>query len=234
MKDVTVLMLGHKAQTGKDTFFSVAKDYGFVRAAFADKLKLTVMDLYNFSHDQMFGESKDIEDTRYTNTVDKEMILDEANWDPMEVDLALSNGVEMHEMMIPNPDYKPFFTPRRILQIFGQQQRLLFPDIWAAYVFNTTIPSLVKEGHDRIVITDFRFRNEAKIAKDWQNNNVNNKLRLIKINRDIEVKSGAGDISEHDLDEFTGWNYIVNNLTTLDTYKESVKYFLKDFFDSNL
>ena len=231
MKDITVLLLGHRSLAGKDTFFSFAKDYGFVRASFADKLKQTVMDLYGFSHEQMHGSLKDTEDLRYPNTVDTPRMVDREIWGTDdEINLALDNGVEYEDMLIPNPDYRPFFTPRRILQLFGQQQRLLFPDIWASYVFNTTIPELVVQGHNRIAITDFRFQNEAKVAQRWSKSSEFNKLSLIKINRNIVAKSGSKDISEHDLDNFTEWNFTLNNLGSLDEYQALVKDFiLKNF-----
>ena len=129
---ILVILLGHKSMTGKDTFFSFIKDRGFTRVAFADKLKSTVADLYNFSHDQMHGNSKDVMDTRYPNLIDPEFIR--------------VKGLFGFSRKVKNPDYKPFLTPRRILQIFGQQQRALDPNIWANYVFNVEIARLVKEG----------------------------------------------------------------------------------------
>ena len=232
MRDITVLQLGSKSLVGKDTFFNTAKEYGFIRVAFADKLKNTVMDLYNFSHEQMYGNLKDIEDTRYPNTVDEKSILKPEWADSIDdVNLALDNGVTYKSMLMPNQDYKPFFTPRRILQIFGQQQRLLFPDIWAAYIFSTEIPRLVEEGHTKFIVTDFRFKNEAQVAMRWKNTSINNKLYLIKINRDIFAKSGSNDISEHDLDDFTGWNFELNNNSTLENYNLLVKDFILTNFN---
>lgn len=216
--ETLVLMLGHKSLVGKDTFFSFAKDYGFVRAAFADKLKSTVADLYGFNHEQMHGSMKDTMDTRYPNIFDQQKIL--CNYDDPDptkeegiTDLARRCFIKV------NPDYKPLLTPRRILQIFGQQQRSLFPDIWAAYVFNSEIPKLVEQGHNKIVITDFRFKNEARVALSWSQQ-AGNSLKIIKINRpSVIAKTGAGDISENDLNDFQQWDEMLDNSKDLEAYK---------------
>ena len=162
-KCVEVVLLGHKSLAGKDTVAGFMKPYGYVRKAFADKLKSVVSDLYNFNHDQMYGIGKDIEDLRYENTID----------DP------ISNS------------YKPCFTPRRILQRFGQDQRRIDPDIWARYIFNAidievsnTTHDLFKE-HYLYVITDFRFKNEYDVAKLWskKDSGVHKTLYVVKIDR---------------------------------------------------
>lgn len=218
---VLVIMLGHKSMTGKDTFFSFVKDLGFKRVAFADKLKSTVADLYNFSHDQMHGNSKDVMDERYPN-----------DFDPKEYPVPAVDGSLTPKLLnftvpvkaIANPEYKEFFTPRRILQIFGQQQRSLDPDIWAKYIFNVEIPKLVAEGHNKIVVTDFRFRNEAKVAQRWQEaNKESGLLKLVKINRPgILARSGASDISENDLNDFDGWNDVIVNNDSIEAYRDQV------------
>lgn len=193
MNDTVVVMLGHKSLAGKDTVFGFAEELGFKRVAFADKLKTTCMDLFNLSHDQVFGESKDIMDKRYPNTRDNPS----------------------------DSDYKPFLTPRRILQIFGQDQRSLFPNIWASYIFTTAIPALEAQGHRKIVITDFRFSNEAIAAREWASRTQNSQLSIYKVHRPgIIALSGSNDISETQLDSFKGWDGEILNDSDLATLKE--------------
>lgn len=210
-KPITVIMLGHKSLVGKDTLYSSVKNFGIARAAFADKLKSTVADLYGFSYEQMHGNLKDEMDDRYPNTVDKEYTQrgsggDDIGGQPVSI--------------IKNPDFKPYFTPRRILQIFGQQQRSLFPDIWASYVFYTEVDRLSKAGSNIIVVTDFRFKNEAKVAQRWAKE-TGNILHIVKINRpSVTALSGASDISENDLNTFEGWDYIIDNTGTLKEYED--------------
>jgi len=208
-------MLGYRSLTGKDTFFSFAKDLDYKRLAFADCLKDTVADLYNFSHEQMHGDYKDVEDTRYLNLVD-----------PKTITVFGHLGVGVRgvgpPIEIPNPDYKKFLTPRRVLQIFGQDQRKLFPDIWASYIFNTKVPELISQGHTKIVITDFRFRNEADVALRWSETRPDIDLKLINIKRDVIARSGANDISENDLNTFSKWHYTLDNNSTLVSFGDKV------------
>jgi hypothetical protein len=194
MENVTVVMLGHKSLAGKDTIYSFAKELGFKRVAFADSLKYACMDLFDLTEDQVFGSSKDVMDKRYPNTRDCEWIF-------------YDDGSEAE-----NPDYKPFLTPRRILQLFGQDCRSLFPDIWASYIFNRTIPKLAAQGYNKIMVTDFRFKNEASVAQQWANT-TGNKLFMFKVHRPgVVAKTGAGDISENDLNDFGCWSgEIVND-----------------------
>jgi hypothetical protein len=213
---VTVILLGHKSLSGKDTFFEAVEDMGFARAAFADKLKSTVADLYNFSHDQMYGEGKDIQDERYPNTVDKE-------WVERDIEGIHGSGREL----VKNPDYKAFFTPRRILQLFGQQQRSLFPDIWASYVFSTKIPELISKGHSNIIVTDFRFQNEAKVSEKFAKESGYD-LHTVKIVRpDVLAKSGANDISEVDLDNYP-FMHVLHNEGTLEEFQKKARDFVSN------
>jgi len=120
---IVVVLLGHKAKAGKDTIAEFVEDLGFKRAAFADKLKHTVMDLYHFNNEQMFGETKEQQDERYPNLIDKEFFYPgEEDYPNPELntlakfDSYLKSSptlsVDVQSLKIPNPDYKSFFTPR--------------------------------------------------------------------------------------------------------------------------
>lgn len=181
-------MLGHKSQVGKDTLGDqlVQRD-NFERLAFADKLKQTVQELYNFSSEQMYDPiAKNTPDVRYPNTIDK-----------------------------PSDDgYTKHFTPRRILQIFGQQQRLLYPNIWASFVFNKIQEIHNNTGKENFIITDFRFPNELVVAKAWEQQNFyKRKVFSVKIQRTDLSKnfSGVEDISETALDDFSNWSFTLTN-----------------------
>jgi hypothetical protein len=212
---VLVVMLGYKSLSGKDTVYQFAKDLGFVRAAFADKLKDTVADLYNLTDAQVHGSLKDVMDERYLNKRDPEYIVSNTHYGTIT--------------SLPNSDYTQMFTPRRILQLFGQDQRSIYEDIWAAYVFGRTIPELVKQGHNKVMITDFRFRNEARVAKLWEAADPRHLLEVVNISRPgIEAKSGAGDISENDLNEFEGWTASLLNDDSLESLKDKSLALLTD------
>jgi len=211
---VIVVMLGHKSQAGKDTVAGYLSELGFVRAAFADKLKNTVQDLYGFTKEQMYGSTKDVEDNRYPNIYDEKYIA---------TDIP---GVEgSGDERVLNPEYKEFFTPRRILQVFGQQQRALYPTIWPVYVFNVAIPKLIEQGHSKIVITDFRFKNEAAVAEQWAADSPETRaLHTVKIYRpDVESKTSPTDISEIDLDDYTFQHMLTNDGSLEDLREKSLE-----------
>jgi hypothetical protein len=214
---INVVMLGHRARTGKDSLTAeMIRRYPKTcyRYAFADKLKSVVADLYDFSPEQMYGDLKDVEDTRYPNNMDDRLIIEKQ---PMGFgDTVLQ--IKTHT----NPDYKPYLTPRRILQIFGQQQRAIYPDIWAQYVFN----QIEKEHREHITddvqrvvfIADFRFPNEFNVARRWRDLGSGRKLYCIKLMRpEMPTISGQEDISETALTEFEYWEWSIMapNLSTL-------------------
>lgn len=201
----TVLMLGHKARAGKDTVAGFLYNYGFVRSAFADKLKETVKDLYQLSEDQVWGNSKDSEDTRYKK--------DSGGWNPLLIDNSSYIYCSIDK----------YYTPREILQKFGQEQRVRYPDIWANYVFYETIPKLKHSG--LIVITDFRFRNELSVAKRWEEQDPSNRrVVTVKINRPgVLALSGSNDISEIDLEGFKFDFEIINDGSLNELEEKSIR-----------
>ena len=186
MKNV-VILLGHKKQTGKDTVATELQKHisDLECFHFADKLKEIAKDLYSLSDEQLHGNLKEVEDKRYPNIYDAPYILSKKT-----------------DMWIKNPEYSEFFTPRRILQIVGQQQRALFPNVWAEYVFT----QIANKRGGCYVIPDFRFRNEYAVAKKWQESNSENKLIVFRIDRPSIIQDST-DISENDLNDFDCWDF---------------------------
>jgi hypothetical protein len=234
---VTVLMLGHRAGVGKDSCAKFLQEYGYKRRAFADKLKSVVADLYNFNEDQMHGSTKDTMDLRYRNMIDQPTIAITEQAGSMHCDINNVDYPVEAMTIVPNPDWKEYFTPRRILQIFGQQQRQIYPDIWAQYVFNQVDKDLdvyrITNTNLFYVISDFRFRNEYDVALNWKNSEVEGyekQLYCVRIDRPGTIaKSGAGDISEHDLDDFQNWdNIIIKPNINLDDLREEMYLFHKN------
>lgn len=174
-----VILLGHKARTGKDTVADyLFNQYGFFRYGLADKLKQVVADLYAFDEEQMYGKFKDVEDLRY-----------------------------------------PGFTPRQILQKFGQEQKEVISNFWAKYLF----ASIDLGGRDcNYVVPDCRFPDEIQTALDWERiNPKERRVTTVKIVRDNAAEiSGADHISETALGEYKHWNFVIlNNTTVADLYK---------------
>lgn len=204
LKTVNVVMLGYRSLAGKDTCAGFLKDYGYQRKAFADKLKDVVADLYNLRDEQIHGCLKDVEDVRYINYRDS------------------------------NPSTH-FLTARRILQFFGQDQRSIYPDIWAQYIFNAIDYEVLTQDKSEFsyVITDFRFKNEYKVAERWNNtfvDGVEKRLRTIQINRpDVFARSGANDVSENELNDFKDWTHTIINDGSLDDLRAKIVLLTQQF-----
>jgi hypothetical protein len=60
-----IIVLCGKSRSGKDTAATFLKELGFIRVAFADKLKDHCMSMYNLSQQQVHGNLKDQIDSRY-------------------------------------------------------------------------------------------------------------------------------------------------------------------------
>jgi len=116
---------------------------------------------------------------------------------------------------------------RKCLQLFGQAGRAYNPDIWVDNCFEYMNKFDLRDG--KIIITDLRFKNEAKRLKEKG-------FKLIRISRDRDKRvefglSNEDDISETDLDDYTEFDYWINNNGTkeelfelIDTmFKEEIK-----------
>lgn len=63
---IQVLLLGHRKRAGKDTLARfLVERHGFIRLAYADKLKDVVCDLFRFNDEQREGSLKEVVDPRY-------------------------------------------------------------------------------------------------------------------------------------------------------------------------
>lgn len=224
---VLVVLLSGKSQNGKDSLYiESGKDLDFYRVSFADKLKKSAMDIFRLTEDQVFGDLKDVEDKRYPNLVDEEYITKEY---PPTSQTSASTVVR-----IENKDYKEYFTPRRILQLYGFKMRELYPTIWADYVFKSIIPNKISEGVTKFMITDVRFKNEIKAAESWSKESENYNIVKIRINRDgFFSLSAPDDISEVDLDDYNDWDSIILNNKDLKSLgfkaKTTLEYYLEKY-----
>lgn len=116
-----------------------------------------------------------------------------------------------------NPDTGEPLTVRNVLTQLGKWGRSTNPDCWA----NSTILDAknILLNYGLVVISDLRFKNELEIVRK-------NNGKIIRIIRSL-VKYSVNDISENDLDGFTGFDRIVNNdggLAELETIAQKVVY----------
>lgn len=123
-------------------------------------------------------------------------------------------------------------TPRKLLQLLGTEagRNIIHPNIWVNALFanykkiaynwdcdgNTTV-----EGYPNWIITDVRFPNEAKAIKDRGG-------ILIRINRPQYLDNGLvirknEHLSETSLDDYDGFDHIIENDGTVQDLIDKVK-----------
>lgn len=112
---------------------------------------------------------------------------------------------------------------RLLLQTYGTQ---IFRDRvnknhWVDQVLNRLIDC--KEEYT--LVTDARFENEIEHVKDVCSKN-NIRVISVRIERDIPMNNLYEHDSEKGLDNYKGWNLIVNNNKTLDDLQNSASIFV--------
>jgi len=146
----------------------------------------------------------------------------------------------------PDPRFQTesgILTPRRILQVVGQDMRAIYPNVWASYIFDTLIPSIEQTfisepGERTYIVSDFRFPNEYKVAKEWESADpYTRRLFTAKIERpSLELEfAGKTDISETALDDFQHWDAcLINDGSIEDLYNQFVIWYNNTDQISNL
>lgn len=116
-------------------------------------------------------------------------------------------------------------TPRQILQAVGASQRAIHENVWAEYGFRS-VENLTWAR--RIVIPDFRKRNEYDAAMQWRAlDPYCRRVHAIEVTgpRRSEV-SGAADVTETELQDFPFWNVRLRNDSTPEAlYEKFVRYY---------
>lgn len=111
-------------------------------------------------------------------------------------------------------DWLDGMTGREFLQKLGTAVRNeVHPDFWTRALF-------IKEKNNKnLIIPDVRFPNEAQIVKDHGG-------ILIRIER---PGAGAGEhISETALDDYRGWDIVIDNVGTLEDLYKQVKFLMNN------
>lgn len=196
-----------KKQHGKDTvanFIIKNTRIEWETRKFADKLKDVVCLLLGCTREQL-------EDPEF-----KEKPLDEQWWYyNIAGELRLRHSFlsdEDNEMAEDRYLVKP--TPRLILQLMGTEcgRKILHPNLWV----NSTMSEYIDESN--WIITDVRFPNEVKAIKDAGG-------VVIRVNRN-SIESNDNHESETALDDYTDWDYVINNDDNLINLNLSVVFML--------
>jgi len=198
-----IIGLVGKAGAGKDEFAKVAKEkFGAVRVAFADVVKEEVAEFLQqhevcFEHRHLWGSQ-----------MDKEVTLRMAHYNRLKSG-RLADFVTLYG------DYHEgyhYFTPRSLLQFWGTEyRREQDPDYWVKQAERK-----MQDSDKLYVVTDCRFINEIKMIR-------NNCGTVVKIVRpDATVISNMSHQSETELQAYSGQNYQIDNIGTLEAFHQAI------------
>lgn len=166
-----------KAQHGKDTLGKMLADAiyeetktRYILMAYATELKKRVQNDFDLTYEQLWGNEKEKYDYRYPRNRN--------NWIAGRRDTGKIK--------------ENYWTPREILQEYGQFFRTIDYDFWVKALF-----SVIKEkGFDNVIITDVRHPNEADPIKKKDG-------MVIRIVRNVETGvHNQKHISETALDNY--------------------------------
>ncbi|MCK4454692.1 hypothetical protein KAW18_03625 [candidate division WOR-3 bacterium] len=188
-----------KARVGKDVFavmlaeelFNLTRQR-YVLMAYAHELKIRVQKDFDMSYEQLWGNEKEVEDRRYNKVFNY-------------------HG----EMRSDKDELTSYWTPREILQHYGEFYRSIDYNFWVNHLFE-----IVKDReYKNVIVTDIRYINEAESI-------VERKGVLIKIVRNKDKTDsihGKDHISETTMDDYNRMEFVIENNGTLKEFNLSAK-----------
>ncbi len=203
-----------KARSGKDTFAEMlARELqeqtgqAYVLMAFAHELKLKVQKDFDLSYEQLWGDEKEIEDKRYKQPGTGGMAVRYASDDRRSAKL---------------PPY--YWTPREIMQNYGQFFRTIDYDFWVDHLFKI----VEDKEYNNVIVTDLRHINEVNAVVDRGG------FHIRVERKEDEATHNKQHISETALDNGHRIDFTVQNHGTLDELKNAAKDVARFLVDSNL
>jgi len=176
---MAVIGVSGKARSGKDTFAAMLaaelneiEHEPYVLMAYAGELKRRCQEDFDLSFDQLWGDKKEHFDHRYPKR------LSGFSSDPSD-----------------------YWTPREIMQSYGQFFRTIHYDFWVEYLFKV----IKEKEYNNVIITDVRHINEADAVKKHGG-------IVIRVIRDVDSNiHGKDHISETALDDYNFDWTVINN-----------------------
>jgi dephospho-CoA kinase len=201
MHDGILIGVTGKARSGKDTFSEMlAEEFyntsktRFVLMAYAQELKLRVQRDFDLTYDQLWGDQKEIEDKRYNKAWVNNMVAGRRGTDEIE---------------------SPYWTPREILQSYGEFYRSVDSQFWVNNLFRT----ITDKEYKNVIVTDVRHPNEATPIID-RNGFI---IKVTSERTEKEQIHGASHISEVAMDNFEHIDFHVKNDEGLDELRQTAK-----------
>lgn len=209
MNKTAVIAISGKAQSGKDTFANmVAYCIGLFKVNKAPDNWFNLDHYYYFYHRYSLAGAVKV---RFADPL-KESIapLLHCSREDLEEISYKSSTINWLD---------PPITIRGFMQNFGDCVKEKFgKDFWAKLLINTIKPYLNEEN---IIIPDLRYQNELEVLKKECNNLIT--VRIIRNTENLDHSS------EKDLDSYTKWDYIVDNLGTKEELLIKAKSFCERF-----
>jgi hypothetical protein len=203
------LLLGitGSAQSGKDTFAKMLveelnkqTDRLFILMAYAHELKLRVQKDFDLSYEQLWGAEKEIEDKRYKKP------------------FGYHGGVRSDRDELPDI----YWTPREIMQNYGQFYRTIDYDFWVKHLFGV----IKQNDYKNVIITDVRYPNEAQPIVDRGGYII----KIIRGNKaEIHNQHHSSEIS---MDKYDKIGFVVGNNDTLDELRFNAVDVVKQIVDA--
>jgi hypothetical protein len=204
-----IVGISGKARSGKDTFAKMLADAlqtktgkAYVLMAYAHELKLRVQKDFDMSYEQLWGDEKEIPDRRYRK--------DRHNW--------IAGRRDSGEIK------ENFWTPREILQAYGEFFRTIDYDFWVKHLFRV----IKDKQYENVIITDVRHINEVDAVVDKGGFHI----RVERENKD--VIHNEQHISETALDKGHRIDFNVINNWTLKHLEEASKDVAEFLTDSEI
>lgn len=107
-----------------------------------------------------------------------------------------------------------YWTPRSLAILEGSVKRSVTSKYWTGRAL-----SLIKPG-DLAVIADLRYKSEVEQVQKYAQS-IGEKSLIIRINRFDE--SPSTDASERDMDDFEGFDYVVENRGSLEEFQDKIR-----------
>jgi len=185
---MAVIAVSGRARSGKDSFAEMLaaalnKDehHPYVLMAYAHELKLRCQKDFDLSYDQLWGNDKEKNDLRYPK----------ANYG------FSSNPAD-------------YWSPREIMQAYGQFFRSIDYDFWVKHLFNV----IEFKEYKNVIITDCRHPNEVDGVKAHKGYHI----RIVRPGGEYNIH-GKDHISETGLDNYKDIDILVENKGSLEDLK---------------
>lgn len=175
------------------------------------------MQLYGFSGKISSGKNFISEQifNKYINSIDPKNTLVLSFADHFKVDVCTKDKIYYDRVFVKKDN-----ESRKLLQLRGTEQgrKLYGENIWVD-TLATWMKLYHSRGVTRFIICDVRFKNEVEFIKSLGGK----VIRINAINRNLDaIKREAGDdinlfnsiknhVSETELDDYTGFDLVVNN-----------------------